>query len=702
MKKNIRTQNNPQPQPNPSLFPYGMTTRAAVPIQPASFDEAAGSVRAIATTEAPARVFDWERWEIIDEILRMDGVVLPDTGQVPLLDSHERHTVSAVLGSAAAFEVDAAGGHRALSCVVTYSKTTEGQSAAQKTREGHLTDYSVGYSVDESYWVPDGEKQIIRGETYTGPVRVVTKWTLKELSATPIGADVFAKARSLATPQGQSNNPKKEIPMDPKLKEKLIERGLAADATDAEAWAYFMTLTGDEKRALTVPQAVPAAPPAAPVDIEAVRAEAIRAERERCESIRSRCRVAGLDEEAAEEMISAGVTIDRAADEIFKRLEVLKPPTGAPARYPATVQADERDKFRAAAEDGLLIRAGMPPKTPARGADELAGYTLREIARESLRVQNMPTGGSVLQMVGRAMLTQDFQNLLRNVAHKSLFQGWENAEETWRIWCDKGSVSDFKTHYSPRVSEFSDLDLIPEGMQYKYGKRTDAQESYSIATYGKLEAITRQAIINDDQRALTGFAAHGQAAARKVGDVAYAVLTANAAMGDGTALFATGHSNYVASGSGGAPGVATLTAAVKAMKLQKDAQNLQYLNIRPVFFLAPVALEGSSEVFFKTVNYVDSNTVATDSSLAATRTNIYADPYLRRVYDARLDAALSTGWYLAAAPGKTVTVFFLDGVEAPYLEERDGWNVDGVEVKVRIDVGAKAMDWRGLYYNYGA
>jgi hypothetical protein len=35
------------------------------------------------------------------------------------------------------------------------------------------------------------------------------------------------------------------------------------------------------------------------------------------------------------------------------------------------------------------------------------------------------------------------------------------------------------------------------------------------------------------------------------------------------------------------------------------------------------------------------------------------------------------------------------------MESKEGWNVEGVEYKVRIDCGAKAMDWRGLYCNNG-
>ena len=48
-----------------------------------------------------------------------------------------------------------------------------------------------------------------------------------------------------------------------------------------------------------------------------------------------------------------------------------------------------------------------------------------------------------------------------------------------------------------------------------------------------------------------------------------------------------------------------------------------------------------------------------------------------------------------------MTVFFLNGNQTPYLESREGFNMDGVEYKVRIDCGAKAVDWRALYKNDG-
>jgi hypothetical protein len=411
-------------------------------------------------------------------------------------------------------------------------------------------------------------------------------------------------------------------------------------------------------------------------------------------------------DEIGDGLITGNKGIDEARSAVLEHLEKRKTDQKSSTRElrffgELTVLADEVDKFRAATEDALLLRSGVKVEKPRPGADELRGYSLVEMARMALRYANQNPNGRPLEMVGRALTTSDFPYLLANVANKSLFEGWNTQEETWQTWCATGQVSDFKQNKSVRVSESSDLDEIPEDTEYKYGKRTEAQETYQIATYGKIFAISRQTIINDDLNALTNTPqSHGEASARKVGDVAYAVLTANAAMGDSIALFENGTHKNIATGSDIAPpGVSTLAAAIFAMGTQKDLQGLRRLNIRPEFFLAPKALEGASEVFFKSEKFVDTNTIATDSSLSATRVNPYSGSYFTRIYEPRLDDSSAKYWYLAARKGKTVTVFFLNGVQAPYMETKQGWTIDGVEYKVRIDVGAKAMDWRGLYLN---
>lgn len=73
------------------------------------------------------------------------------------------------------------------------------------------------------------------------------------------------------------------------------------------------------------------------------------------------------------------------------------------------------------------------------------------------------------------------------------------------------------------------------------------------------------------------------------------------------------------------------------------------------------------------------------------------------IAEPRLDAASLTSWYMAADPAQidTIEYCFLEGQEGVYLESRLGFDVDGVELKARLDFAAKAIDWRGFWKNTG-
>jgi hypothetical protein len=187
----------------------------------------------------------------------------------------------------------------------------------------------------------------------------------------------------------------------------------------------------------------------------------------------------------------------------------------------------------------------------------------------------------------------------------------------------------------------------------------------------------------------------GNAAARRVNSIVYAILAANANMSDGTALFAGGHGNLAAGDDVGAPGTTTLAVARAAMRVQRDLQGLQPLNITPRYIIVPAALETTTEVILR-------STSIPDMAFAQLAINPFQNR-LEPVVESLLDAVSTTGWYLAADPNAidTVEVAFLEGERAPYIEEQQGFDVDGRQYKVRLCVGAKAIDWRGLYYNPG-
>lgn len=353
----------------------------------------------------------------------------------------------------------------------------------------------------------------------------------------------------------------------------------------------------------------------------------------------------------------------------------------------AQIIRDARDKLRTELTNALSLNSGMTAEE-----SEFEHHSCVELARVALEGANQDSFGRPIEVIGRAMTTSDFPMILANVANRSLHEGFDGAAETWSEWCATGSVADFKPNTIASISAADSLDEIPENTEYKRGKFQDAAEEFQLATYGKLFAITRQALINDDLSALSDIPhAHGESAARKIGDLTYSVLTQNPIMGDGQTLFHSSHNNI---GTGGVPSPTSLSEAIAGMGMQKDISGNKRLNIRPHFFIAPRALEGICEVMFRS-EYFDA------TAKNSTTVNPYSGDYFTRIYDPRLDDNSEQSWYIAGPKGKTVKVFFLDGMEKPELTQQPGWSVDGIEFKVTLDMAAKAIDHRALYYNQG-
>ncbi|NCD13692.1 MAG: hypothetical protein EOL92_00480 [Bacteroidia bacterium] len=181
----------------------GQSARGSAPVispgQRAAADTD-GNLRWVLTTEQPATVWDWERFDFVAEVLRMEGLRLPAVGQVPLLDSHARGSVDDQLGSVTDFARATSGDFAAIDGLTRWAADDKSQRTRQKVLDGHITDGSVGYLVTRSIWVPENTEAAIMGTIYRGPIKVSTEWELKEFSITPIGADTLAKVRGrLAT-----------------------------------------------------------------------------------------------------------------------------------------------------------------------------------------------------------------------------------------------------------------------------------------------------------------------------------------------------------------------------------------------------------------------------------------------------------------------------------------------------------------------
>ena len=428
-------------------------------------------------------------------------------------------------------------------------------------------------------------------------------------------------------------------------------------------------------------------------DINAIRAEAIAAERTRAADIRTAVRSANIDVAYADELIASDVTIDAARAAVLEKLAARTAAAPVSSRADIQMIGDETENRREFMANAILHRAN-PNHKLEEGARQFAGLSMMELARDCLEQRGVKTRGlDKLQLAARAFEgTSDLPSVLANVANKSLRQAYLSAPRTFTPWARQASAADFKTISRTNLSDAPALEKVNENGEFKRGSVTDGKETYQLATVGKIIGFTRQSIINDDLGALTRVPAlFANAAANYESDTVYGIITANANLSDAVALFeATTHKNLT--GTGTVLSVTSLGVARTLMRKQATPQGA-VMNLNPEFLIVPAALETIAN------QYVSQNYVAAQSS----NFNPFAGK-LQVIAEARLDAASATAWYLAAGNNSidTVEYCYLEGQNGVYIETRQGFEVDGMEIKARLDFAAKAIDYRGLYKNVGA
>ncbi|EPD0998331.1 TPA: Clp protease ClpP [Escherichia coli] len=354
---------------------------------------------------------------------------------------------------------------------------------------------------------------------------------------------------------------------------------------------------------------------------------------------------------------------------------------------PAHIYAGNGNFVGDGIRQALMARAGFE-KTERDNVYN--GMTLREYARMSLTERGIGGSGyNPMQMVGAAFThsTSDFGNILLDVANKAILQGWEDAPETYEQWTRKGQLSDFKIAHRVGMGGFSALRQVREGAEYKYVTTGDKQATIALATYGELFSITRQAIINDDLNMLTDVPMKlGRAAKSTIADLVYAILTSNPKIStDNVSLFDKAkHANVLESA---AMDVASLDKARQLMRVQKEGE--RHLNIRPAFVLVPTAMESVANQVIRSSSVKGADINAGIINPVKDFATVIAEP--------RLDDNSQTTFYLAASKGSdTIEVAYLNGVDTPYIDQMEGFSVDGVTTKVRIDAGVAPVDHRGL------
>ena len=536
--------------------------------------------------------------------------------------------------------------------LVRFDTDEQSETIFQKVQSGTLQGVSVGYAIYRYEVLEDEDTKSTNGR-FNGPAYVVTDWEPLEISIV-------------------------SVPADP-----TVGVGRSAEEIHTSIDTQEDNTRMDQEKTLEV-QEVKSTPVETGITQEDLQ-KAMEQERKRTSEITALFR--DFDVEGADEAIVMGVSVDEARAMVMDQLRARNKGVSV------TMGEAESDKFRAAAQDAVLMAAGIPVADAAPGAQELRGHSMVELARESLQREGLQANfGDNMELARQAInSTSTFPAIMANLANKSVMVGFNEAETTYQIWAGKGSNRDFKEAARVALSEAGNLELVPEGGQFQQDFLGEASARTKVATYGKLFSLTRQAIINDDLGLFSKIATkYGSAAKRLVNKMVYAQLTGNVKMQDNVALFDSKHGNVA--GTGEALSVKAIAKAITAMRRQKGITGDATLNITPKYLVVPPELEMTA---YQIVN----STAAVDGVNSGV-----VNPYKGR-FVVVADAELTDpdAWYLVADASQhdTIEVTYLNGVETPRLETRQGFDVDGIEYKVAFDCGVSALDFRGVFKNAG-
>jgi hypothetical protein len=558
---------------------------------------------------------------------------------------------------------------------------------------------SIGYRIYEFEKQPTNDGQQI-------PVWRAVDWEPFEISAVAVPADDGAGFRST---QRSETNPVRIITREAQQERHMPE----ADTTAPGA-----------QNAAPV-QTPPAAQAAATNAVsDQARAAIERETLATAAEIRRLARAAGLPDTFTDPLIDKGGSLDQARAAILNELTRTDARTqannaGAGARV--DVIRDGAEKFREGASNWLILRDAAAANSVRAAYDaakynkdrfklgdpgEFRGLSLLDLARLSAERAGIKVHGRHAMdwlgemfrtYSGAGQSTSDFPIFLENVMNKTLLARYATEPDTWSKFCKVGSVTDFRTSNRYRRGSFSVLDSLTEAGEFRNKIIPDGEKSTIRAgTKGNIIALTREVIVNDDMDALTGLASDlGRAAKLSIEVDVYALLAQNSNAGptmfDTNPLFHASHNNIASVAA--APSVAAFDAAKVLMGSQRDPSSNEILSLRPAIWLGPLSLEGPAMV-------VNGSQYDPDANNKLQRKNMAQNLVSTIIGTARLSG---TRWYMFADPNiaPALEVAFLNGVQEPVIEQKDGWRIDGVEYRVRLDYGTAGSDWRPAVTNAG-
>ena len=410
------------------------------------------------------------------------------------------------------------------------------------------------------------------------------------------------------------------------------------------------------------------------------KGDLVAVERKRVTEIVGLCRKFEIPEETERQMIESGNSLDavrsKVLDFVAGKQNVRIQST------PVEMVRDEKVTRREGMQEALMHRAaGSEVSEKGR---QYVGMSLIDMARTSIGA-SYSTGK--MEIAQRAFhSTSDFPEILGNVARQTLLISYEKLMkgQEFSPLIKIVNFPDFKPKSTVRLGEKADLLPLPELSEYRGSTLGEESDAWSIGTYGRKLGISRQMIINDDLGAFDSIGDWAGAISRLESRLFWEIFNKEDYQLRGKKLFNAEYRNLIE----GDLSIDTLSKARLQMGKQKglDEREGDYLGIKAKYLIVPLELQTKAEQFV--------------SSEVVPQKPDEVNPFKNK-YQVIATAGLTSdrNWFLAADNTQGIPLIeagYLNGNRTPFVEYQRDFNTDGLEVKVRHDVGFKAADFRGF------
>ena len=619
--------------------------------------ERTATFECIAYTGAPMKIEGWRFPTIID----LNGLDA-SRQSLPALRDHE---IGRIVGHTTDISVSADGVR--VRGVIS-GAGPDAQEVLTAGKNGYPWQVSLGSKpVNKAVeHLPAGKSAIVNGREVYGPMSIVRRASIYELSFTALGADRDTSAVIAATRKDS------ELMEDGNTITLDRVRDIVDSAVNRAVQQATESITATQARDIRLTRVCNGRPDilakahAENWSVERAELEVLRASRPKPMFGAS----SGLDGSPNEcEVIEASLSLSAGVSE-----ETLKD-----HHDEKVLNAAMSRKYR-----GIGLHGLMYSTIAAAGMHCTPGVVNNDMIRTAFEADRAI----------RASGTSNFSlsGTLSNVANKAVVDGFNTVEDTWSRIAAINSVKDFKQKTTYRLGgDFEYKEIGPNG-ELQHATMGETSYTNQAKTYGRIFGVSRTDLINDDLSAIQTTARDklGRGAGLALNKVFWTEFMNNGS------YFTSGRANYF-EGAATNLQISSLTTAERMFFNQTDEDGAP-TNLTPSILLVPNDTFVLANELTKSIELRDTtaNTKYTTINPHAGKFTVERSAYLS---NSAYSGNSTTAWYLLCDPKAmgvgVIEMVFLNGQQMPTIETSElDFDQLGIQMRGFHDFGCAKQEYR--------